>query len=45
VTIVSWVGPDKAERMILDGIRRAAADGDDVAAHHVAGGALKKHRK
>jgi hypothetical protein len=28
--------------MIVEGIRRAARAGDDVAAHHVAGGALRK---
>jgi len=27
--------------MIVEGIRRAARAGDDVAAHHVASGALK----
>jgi len=41
VTIVNWVGTDKAERMIVEGIRRAAQAGDDVAAHYVASGALK----
>jgi len=45
VTIVNWVGTDRAEKMILEGIRRAAAAGDDVAAHYVAGGALKSRRK
>jgi hypothetical protein len=45
VTIVNWVGTDRAEKMIVEGIRRAAAAGDDVAAHHVAGGALKIRRK
>jgi len=44
VTIVSWVGTDRAERMILDGIRRAASHGDDVAAHFVASGALRKRK-
>jgi inorganic pyrophosphatase len=42
VTIVRWVDEAKAERMILEGIRRAARQGDDVAAHFVASGALKK---
>jgi inorganic pyrophosphatase len=42
VTIVNWVGPEKAERMIIDGIRRAAQSGDDVAAHHIAAGAMQK---
>jgi hypothetical protein len=42
VTIVNWVGPEKAERMIIDGIRRAAQAGDDVAAHHIAAGAMQK---
>ena len=36
VTIVSWVGTERAEKMILEGIRRAASAGDDVAAHYVA---------
>jgi len=31
-TIVSWVGTDRAEKMIVEGIRRAARAGDDVAA-------------
>ena len=42
VTIVNWVGPEKAERMIIDGIRRAAQSGDDVAAHHIAAAAMQK---
>ncbi len=43
---MSWVGPDRAEKMILDGINRAAAAGDDVAAHYVAGQSLgSKKRK
>jgi inorganic pyrophosphatase len=42
VTIIRWADEAKAERMILEGIRRAARDGDDVAAHFVASGALKK---
>ena len=41
VTIVRWVDAAKAERMIIEGIRRAAKAGDDVAAHFVASGALK----
>ena len=41
VTIVRWVDAPKAERMIVEGIRRAAKAGDDVAAHFVASGALK----
>ena len=45
VTIVNWVGTDRAEKMIVEGIRRAAGAGDDVAAHHVASGALKQRRK
>jgi hypothetical protein len=28
--------------MIIDGIRRAAQAGDDVAAHHIAAGAMQK---
>jgi len=39
------VGTERAERMILEGIRRAASDGDDVAAHYVASGALKTPNK
>nr|MCU0976791.1 inorganic diphosphatase [Steroidobacteraceae bacterium] len=50
VTIVNWVGPQHAERMIENGIRRAAEAGDDVAAHLIAGRAMsaraaKKKRK
>jgi hypothetical protein len=30
--------------MILEGIRRAAGAGDDVAAHYVASGALKRRK-
>ena len=41
VTIVRWVDAPKAEKMIVEGIRRAAKAGDDVAAHFVASGALK----
>ncbi len=44
VTIVSWVGTERAEKMILEGIRRAAGAGDDVAAHYVASGALKRRK-
>jgi inorganic pyrophosphatase len=40
VTIVNWVGPQHAERMIEEGIRRAAEAGDDVAAHLIAGRAM-----
>jgi inorganic pyrophosphatase len=36
VTIVSWVGTERAEKMIIEGIHRAAGAGDDVAAHYVA---------
>ncbi|MCJ7451510.1 MAG: inorganic diphosphatase [Steroidobacteraceae bacterium] len=42
VTIVRWADHVKAERMIVEGIRRAARDGDDVAAHFIAGGALRR---
>jgi inorganic pyrophosphatase len=42
VTIVRWVDTSKAERMIVEGIRRAAREGDDVAAHFIAGGALRR---
>lgn len=40
VTIVNWVGPRQAERMIEAGVRRAAESGDDIAAHLVAGRAM-----
>jgi len=40
VTIVNWIGPQQAERMIEAGIRRAAEAGDDVAAHLIAGRAM-----
>jgi inorganic pyrophosphatase len=40
VTIVRWVATERAERMILEGIRRAASAGDDVAAHFVAKSSL-----
>ena len=36
VTIVNWVGTERAEKMIIEGIHRAASAGDDVAAHYVA---------
>jgi inorganic pyrophosphatase len=36
VTIVNWVGTERAEKMIIEGIHRAAGAGDDVAAHYVA---------
>jgi inorganic pyrophosphatase len=42
VTIVRWVDVAKAERMIVEGIRRAARQGDDVAAHFVASRTLRK---
>ncbi len=42
VTIVRWADHTKAERMIVEGIRRAARDGDDVAAHFIAGDALRR---
>jgi len=42
VTIVSWVGTERAEKMILDGIHRAASGGDDVAAHFVARSSMGK---
>lgn len=44
VTIVRWVGSERAEKMILEGIRRAARAGDDVAAHHVARISLQSRR-
>ena len=44
VTIVNWIGPLQAERMIEKGIRRAAERGDDVAAHLVAGRAMRRRR-
>jgi inorganic pyrophosphatase len=45
VTIVSWVGTDRAEKMIIDGISRAASHGDDVAAHYVAKMSLSRKKK
>ena len=45
MTIVNWVGTDRAEKMILEGIRRAASAGDDVAAHYVAGLSLGVKKK
>ena len=42
VTIVRWVDTKRALAMVIDGIRRAAKAGDDVAAHHVARGAMRK---
>jgi inorganic pyrophosphatase len=45
VTIVSWVGTDRAEKMIIDGISRAASHGDDVAAHYVAKMSLSRRKK
>jgi inorganic pyrophosphatase len=44
VTIVNWIGPRQAERMIEKGIHRAAEAGDDVAAHLVAGRAMRRRR-
>ncbi len=44
VTIVDWVGPQIAERMITAGIGRAADAGDAVAARLVAGRSLKRDR-
>ncbi len=44
VTIVNWVGPKQAERMITAGIGRAADTGDAVAARLVAGRSLKRDR-
>jgi hypothetical protein len=44
VTIVNWVGPQQAERMITDGIGRAADKGDAVASRLVAGRSLKRDR-
>ena len=44
VTIVNWVGTERAEKMIIDGIRRAAGHGDDVAAHFVAKASLKPRK-
>ena len=45
VTIVNWVGPRQAERMIEAGVRRAAEAGDDIAAHLVAGRAMSARAK
>jgi len=44
VTIVNWVGPQQAERMITEGIGRAADKGDAVASRLVAGRSLKRDR-
>ncbi|MBS1200906.1 MAG: ppa [Proteobacteria bacterium] len=44
VTIVNWVGPQQAERMITTGIHRAADKGDAVASRLVAGRSLKRDR-
>jgi inorganic pyrophosphatase len=44
VTIVNWVGPLQAERMITAGIHRAADKGDAVASRLVAGRSLKRDR-
>jgi hypothetical protein len=41
---VNWVGTERAEKMIIDGIRRAAGRGDDVAAHFVAQASLKPRK-
>jgi inorganic pyrophosphatase len=45
VTIVDWVGPQQAERMITRGIGRAADKGDAVASRLVAGRSLKRSRR
>ncbi len=45
VTIVNWVGPQQAERMITRGIGRAADKGDAVASRLVAGRSLKRSRR
>ena len=42
VTLSRWLDEKGAEKMIVDGIRRAAGDGDDVAAHFVAKHSMKK---
>jgi len=42
VTIVRWVDTRRALRMVVEGIRRAARAGDDVAAHHVAQSAMSR---
>jgi inorganic pyrophosphatase len=44
VTIVNWIGPQQAERMITEGIGRAADKGDAVASRLVAGRSLKRDR-
>jgi inorganic pyrophosphatase len=45
VTIVNWVGTERAEKMIIEGIHRAASAGDDVAAHYVAQSSMAAARK
>jgi inorganic pyrophosphatase len=44
VTIVNWIGPQQAERLITAGIGRAADQGDAVASRLVAGRSLKRSR-
>jgi inorganic pyrophosphatase len=44
VTIVNWIGPQQAERLITAGIGRAADKGDAVASRLVAGRSLKRSR-
>ena len=45
VTLARWLDKAGAEKMIADGIRRAASHGDDVAAHYVAGLSLGKRKR
>jgi len=45
VTLARWLDTAGAEKMIADGIRRAARHGDDVAAHFVAAPSLGRGRK
>ena len=42
VTLANWLDTKGAEKMITDGIQRAASEGDDVAAHFVARHSMKK---
>jgi inorganic pyrophosphatase len=45
VTLARWLETAGAEKMIVEGIRRAARHGDDVAAHFVAAHSLGRREK
>jgi inorganic pyrophosphatase len=45
VTLARWLDTAGAEKMIADGISRAASHGDDVAAHYIAGLSLRKRKR